>query len=88
MEDNVVFQSDGWPIQAWFWLEWGSSTAGQSLPAALSRFRVVYSDSISTVPHSLLHNGSASNVPTQAKTGLEWATHRILLPQTIYEIRK
>ena len=39
-----------WPIQAWFWLEWGSSTAGQSLPAARSRFRAVHSDSISTRP--------------------------------------
>jgi hypothetical protein len=40
----------GWPIQARFWLEWGSSTAGQSLPAARSRFRAVHSDSISTRP--------------------------------------
>ena len=31
--------ADGWPTQACFWLEWGSSTAGQSLPAARSRFR-------------------------------------------------
>jgi hypothetical protein len=37
-----------WPTQARFWLEWGSSTAGQSLPAARSRFRAVHSDSIST----------------------------------------
>jgi hypothetical protein len=28
----------GWPAQARFWLEWGSSTAGQSLPAALFVF--------------------------------------------------
>src|SRR4030088_1547338 len=27
----------GWPTQAWFWLEWGSSIAGQSLLAARSR---------------------------------------------------
>src|ERR1700716_3782007 len=27
----------GWPTQAWFWLGWGSSIAGQSLPAARSR---------------------------------------------------
>jgi hypothetical protein len=39
-----------WPIQAWFWLEWGSSAAGQSLPAARSRFRAVHSDSISARP--------------------------------------
>ena len=39
--------ADGWPIQARFWLEWGSSTAR-------SHFRVVHSDSISTVPHSRL----------------------------------
>src|SRR5208282_1998691 len=25
---------DGWPIQAWFWLEWGRSTARQRLPFA------------------------------------------------------
>jgi hypothetical protein len=42
-----------WPIQAWLWLEWGSSTAGQSLPAARSRFRAVHSDSISTRPSVL-----------------------------------
>jgi hypothetical protein len=40
---------DGWPTQAWFWLEWGSSTAGQSLPAAVFRFRVVHFDSISSL---------------------------------------
>jgi PD-(D/E)XK nuclease superfamily protein len=40
----------GWPTQARFWLEWGSSTAEQSLPAARSRFRAVHSDSISTRP--------------------------------------
>src|SRR5438105_1038561 len=32
---------DGWPTQAWFWLEWGSSTARQSSSAALSRFRAI-----------------------------------------------
>jgi hypothetical protein len=25
-----VDDQDGWPTQAWFWLEWGSSTARQS----------------------------------------------------------
>ncbi|HEY6271992.1 MAG TPA: hypothetical protein VIX19_08370, partial [Terriglobales bacterium] len=44
----------GGPLKPGSWLEWGSSTAGQSLPAALLCFRVVYSDSISTVPHSRL----------------------------------
>jgi hypothetical protein len=43
-----VKNADEKPIQARFWLEWGSSIAGQSLPVALSRFRVVHSDSIST----------------------------------------
>jgi hypothetical protein len=50
-------REDEWPTQAWFWLEWGRSTAGQSLPTTLSCFRVVYSDSISIAPHSLLHSG-------------------------------
>src|ERR1700693_5154392 len=28
-EESLLFdEMDGWPIQAWFWLEWGSSTAG------------------------------------------------------------
>ena len=40
----------GWPTQAWVWLEWGSSTGGQSLPAARSRRRAVHSDLISTRP--------------------------------------
>src|ERR1700722_10666242 len=40
----------GCPIQARVWLEWGSSTAGQSLPDARSRFLAVHSDSISTCP--------------------------------------
>jgi hypothetical protein len=31
-----VTRVDGWPTQARFWLEWGSSTAGQSFPAARS----------------------------------------------------
>src|SRR6185369_12860772 len=43
---------NGWPTQARFWLEWGSSAAGQSLPASLSRFRAVHSDSICTRPSS------------------------------------
>ena len=42
----------GGPTQARFWLEWGNSTAGQSLPAARSRLRAVHSDSISTRPSS------------------------------------
>jgi hypothetical protein len=48
------YPTGGWPIQARFWLEWGSSTAGRSLPAARSRFRVVHFDSISFLPHSRL----------------------------------
>src|SRR6266849_8455640 len=57
VEELTRLARDGWPTQAWFWLEWGSSTAGQSVPAALSCFCVVHSDSISIVPHSLLHSG-------------------------------
>ncbi len=38
----------GWT--EWAGLEWGSSTAGLSLPAARSRFLAVHSDSSSTVP--------------------------------------
>src|SRR6266851_6543218 len=55
---------DGCSTQAQSWLEWGSSTTGQSLASALSCFRVVYSESISSVPHSLSHRGPASNIPT------------------------
>jgi hypothetical protein len=43
-------RSDGCPIQARFWLEWGSSMAGGSLLSARSRFLAVHSDSISTRP--------------------------------------
>jgi len=47
----VIFAgADGWPTQAVFWLEWGSSTAGHNLPAARSRFLAVRSHSISTLP--------------------------------------
>ena len=35
---DIYLGGGGWPTQAWFWLEWGSSTAA-SLPAARSRFR-------------------------------------------------
>jgi hypothetical protein len=38
------------PVKPGFGFEWGSSSAGQSLPAARSRFRAVRSDSISTRP--------------------------------------
>jgi hypothetical protein len=41
---------DGWPIQARFWLEWDISTAGLSLPAARSRFRVIYPQPIFIFP--------------------------------------
>jgi hypothetical protein len=51
IQKTVVMRCPGgWPIQARFWLEWGSSIAGQSLPAARSRFRAVHSDSISIRP--------------------------------------
>ena len=43
-------QRVGWPTQALCWLEWGSSTAGLSLPTARSRCLAVHSDSSSTVP--------------------------------------
>jgi len=56
-----------WPIQAVFWLEWGSFTAGHNVPAALSRFLAAYSHSISTVPaqpvaywRKLLHSQSSA----------------------------
>jgi hypothetical protein len=45
-----IISDAGWLIQARFWLEWGSSTLGQSFPAARSRRRAVHSDSISTRP--------------------------------------
>jgi hypothetical protein len=55
---------DRWPTQAVLWLEWGCFTAGQSFPAALSRFLAVHSHS--TVPaqpvancRKLLHSQSA-----------------------------
>jgi hypothetical protein len=64
----------GWPTQAWFWLEWGSSIAGQSLPAALSCFRVVDSDSIFTVPHS--------RVTSQQQVPFDFAQGRLSTPQT------
>ena len=31
-EDRTGGKADRWPIQAWCWLEWGSSTAGHTLP--------------------------------------------------------
>jgi hypothetical protein len=36
---------DGWPAQALFWLEWGSSTGRQSLPAVIKREGGVYDQS-------------------------------------------
>src|SRR5437588_6445618 len=51
---------NAWPIQARLWLEWGSSTAGKSLPAARSRFRAVHSDSISTDPMQTFNTRSPS----------------------------
>ncbi|MGA9644284.1 MAG: hypothetical protein WBQ72_23000, partial [Terriglobales bacterium] len=38
----------GWAVQALCRLEWGSSTAGRSVPAARSRLLAVHSHSIST----------------------------------------
>jgi hypothetical protein len=49
--DEIIFHLaatvGGWPIQARFWLEWGSCTTGHN-PAAGSPFRVIQSDSIAT----------------------------------------
>ena len=49
-EPRDTYNFGRWPIQARFWLEWGSAIAGQSVPAARSRVRAVHSDSISTRP--------------------------------------
>ena len=69
--------TDGWPTQAWFWLGWGSSTAGQSLPAARSRRLAVHSHSISTRPchpvahaRKLLHSQSSARAQSPRFTGL------------------
>ncbi len=82
-----------WPIQARCWLEWGSSTSGQTLPAALSCFRAVCSDSIATVPQpvaqwmSLQHphskisqrtrNRGALRFPVAAATRQKNAAHGV-----------
>jgi len=34
---QLICECGGWPIQARCWLEWGTSTTGESLPAALQR---------------------------------------------------
>ncbi len=71
VEELTRLARDGWPTQAWFWLEWGSSTAGQSVPAARSRFRVVHFDSISSLPHSgLLVLDQPLTSPLKPKPGL------------------
>jgi hypothetical protein len=48
--DAVGWPGARCPTQAWCWLEWESSTTGQSRPAARSRFLAIHSDSISTRP--------------------------------------
>src|SRR6266571_5072417 len=76
----VIFAgADGWPTQAVFWLEWGSSTAGHNLPAARSRFLAVHSHSISTLPsrpvayrRKLLHSQSSARSHNPRFTGLRW----------------
>ncbi len=86
LHHHTNWTGHGWPIQARFWLEWGSSTAGQSFPplvAFSSRpFRLDLDPSLTAgmkpqqhVPplHRSLHCDDL-NIPTQAKTGLEWAT--------------
>jgi len=64
-------KADGWPIQAWFWLEWGSSELEMSVPAALSRFRAVHSDSMSNDPHSRWRHNSRSLHSTDHR--LRWS---------------
>ncbi len=55
---NRRTQSAGGPLKPGFGLSGGSSTAGQGLPAARSRFRDVHSDSISTHPMQTLNTRS------------------------------
>lgn len=66
--DFTTIIRGGWPTQARFRLEWGSSKAGPSRPAARSRFLAFHSDSISTRPsdpvaycRKLLHSHSQSS---------------------------
>jgi hypothetical protein len=48
----------GWPIQARFWLEWGSSIAGENLPFSFTfsccPFRLDLYTSVSTLPFGRL----------------------------------
>src|SRR5208282_6197125 len=69
----------GWPTQAVFWFEWGSSTAGHNLPAARSRLLAIHSHSISTRPslpvaywRELLHSQSSAHSHKPRFTGLRW----------------
>src|SRR5437773_9892722 len=76
----VIFAgADGWPTQAVFWLEWGSSTAGHNLPAARSRVLAVHAHSISTLPshpvassRKLLHSPSSARSHHPLFTVLRW----------------
>jgi hypothetical protein len=85
-----IIEDRRWPTQAVFWLEWGSSTAGQSPPAARSRFFAAHSHSISPpvlhCPSRTAENCSTPSLlyltyPTQAKRRLEWATRRLTSEQ-------
>jgi hypothetical protein len=52
-----------WPTQSRFWLEWGSSATGQSLPPTRSCVRSVHSGSISTRPLRRLRAGKTAPLP-------------------------
>jgi hypothetical protein len=69
----------GWPTQALFWLEWGGSSAGRSLPAARSLILAAHSHSISTRPaqpvahcRKLLHSHSSARSHNPRCTRLRW----------------
>ena len=47
----------GWPIQAFFWLEWENSIAGERRAITRSRFLAVHS--ISTLPLQPSHSGGS-----------------------------
>ena len=75
-------KSDGWPIQARFWREWGSShsptkSSRRSFAFSCRPFRL----NLLNPSQPVTGFGSTSKIPTQAKTGLKWASRRILLPQ-------
>src|SRR5208337_5622382 len=74
-DSQTDLDSDGWPIQACFWLEWGSSTARQRLhlpSLQLTRSAAKLGARVGAVHEKTLPDGASAFIDNKIKQLGDW----------------